>query len=173
MVSRCWSTVTVACAVLAVATGCGSSSGHSLRGSVTILILTPKGTHATYGSCAGTDNRARGSQAPGSANYSADLGRGARVTIADATGKIIASTRLGKGTYSFRGPAKDSSGHVTRAYGDCTFPFDIKVPDTTSYGVAVAQHNVVRVVRNQLTRHNWALYLSTVQGKLTVAAKGR
>lgn len=120
--------------VVVVASVVGLVSGDSTRIAGSITLTSTSGADPNN---LGIPGECRGYNAYG------DIAEGATVTIKDAGGKVVATTKLEPGK-----PASGESGPTPR---ECTFRFIAEdVPDSEFYGVEVSHRGVVQFSKQQV-----------------------
>jgi hypothetical protein len=80
-----------------------------------------------------------------------DIDRGARVVIRDDERRTIATSRLG-------------AGKVVGALLYCRWPFTVKVPDASSYEIAVAHRGGRTYSKKRLEHQKWKVAFSVGDG---------
>jgi hypothetical protein len=85
-----------------------------------------------------------------SSGYS-DITAGAKVTITDGAGKVLALEPLGRG-----GPA---GSHLGTVGAECVFGFTANVPETSFYEIQVSGHDAVRYTLSQMKSKQWRVGL--------------
>jgi hypothetical protein len=120
--------------VLALSKG----GGHTLHGVLLVTATTDSGAPAGCGLPAGYD----------------DIQAGADVTIADSTGKVVATSGL------------DGGREVS---GGCQFTFDASVPNSSFYRIEVTHGGQVTFSRSQLEASGWEAGLTLGSEQIVIS----